>query len=1140
VGSVCGLGLLLLIAAVVMVVAISMPDHRRRSAPPEDFAEIRDEVRQAFRDQKPLADDEMLREMKVLFTQLGADFRDGDGATLKEHFDIDRMFDELVGQNVLPPELVRRRLDFIRGMHLGIGPTLQKQAPLIAWDHFEIRKIKVLPDNEAIVIVRHHTENGVVLKMRWWVVRHDTTWKIFDLDNLDMGMRFTTTMASAFEGGVANVVNLKRGIDGLDQALMALGREDFDTADRKLQEVDNEKLPRPLDGLRWMAKSCVLLNQGLFKEGLAALEKAEGLHPDMPIADLLRGVAHNGLEQWAEALKHLEKYHDLLGDDAVLCLQLGTALHGLERSSDGAAMYRKSLDLDPKNVEAFIGLLYSLSAQDKRDDVPARFAKLENRRETFNQCAEACRETQDSVGLEQLALAMKKLDPDAPDLNYYLFLAKAWTGDADDAIRLFKAALAEQKDQQKRDNYATSFLQAMVKSGKGVEAYAAAPAPLEAFRYLAAELKRGYRLDDLATLVAAHAKKKPDDLLLPFYQGEVFAEQENYLMAEKEFSAGMARPPDRVALEEFRSSRVLARYHTGKPLDAYKTIGPKDQTFEQLAFLLLEDKKFALLQKLIDLHGKTAPADDKLARLRIRLKIKQGLTADGVALFKTALAKQKQEAQRLALVNEFLLAMNDAGKNLEAYRAAPDPKQAFAYLVQFLTEEEDRPKLRKLLDAHRALHPKDHWLIFQTALLHQREGNLEKAAEEFVQWWQNAPEDKRKEQRYRCVLGLYKAGKIIKAYQEFAPRQDTFVQLAGLLIADKKSKELGELIASHRPHADDAPEFLILEARAQILAKAPDQAIPIFLKAYEKQKDPNFRKGYVNQFVQEMAEAGNGMAAYEKAPDRLVAFRNLAQTFTSGKKPDELEKLLEVHTKQHPNDPYCKFYRAEMHLLRGEMAEADREISAARALADRSNDWEFRNGFIRIRIKAGKTVAAYRELKPSRQTFATLAMQCIGEKNARELQGLIDAHSKADPGDETMPAWDLEVLWLKKDYDGTLKLLKEHEAGFFNRPRYRRKRDEYQVRSLVRLKNAKEAVVKADAIAKSKNGDTLLVLLAHAANGDLKRLLAVMDKAQAKKYVLQRAYADEDLGPILKGEPFKEFREKYPEPKEKLDADDED
>jgi tetratricopeptide (TPR) repeat protein len=1134
-----GLFALLLVGSLALVWALWPSPPPKRAPYTEDDEQRRQQLRQAFANQPLVPDDQMAREIKALLTDLGAAFRAGDGQRAADLFDADRMFDELAAQEVLPPKLLRSRAEFVSGLRVGLSQTLAQQAPLLAWSTFEVRSVKRLQGNEAVVIARHRDDAGNTLKMRWWVTRLPGTWKVYDLEDLDMGVRLSAEMGTAVAGGPGRAAGMARHAAVLRDAMVALTRGDVDTAERRLREVDGVRLPGKLEAVRLLAHAVVHLQRERPRQALDTIAKARARHPDMPVLDMLEGTTLNQLGQWDKALKRLEAYRDLLGEDDAVCTQLGLALRGVRRFPEAAASYRKALDYNPKNADAFLGLLLSLTAEDKRDDVPARFARLDNHRENFVVCAEELKKTQDGAGVEQLARAMRKLDPKFVAVDYYLCLAKAWAGRADQGVRLFRAALAGEADAKKRREYTREFLQAIARAGKPLEAYPAAPDAREAFRLLADELNKGARKDQLKGLVSAHAAKHPDDPLLPFYRGEVHVWEGKYALAEKDFSAGMARPPDRATLESFRASRVLARYHAGKALSAYREIGPRADTFRQLADLLFLDRKDDQLQALLDEHARAEPNDPDLLRYSFRLKVRRGKLDEAITLFRTALAKQADKDQRRRTVSEFLSDMAEAGKPLEGYRAPPDAREAFEIVAERLLRAGDRKGLRRLIDVHRGRDPDDPRLALYAGSLHLEEKDWAKAAAVLCAGWRKAPADLRERFRWKCVYAYYKAGRAPQAYKELGPRRETFTQLAHLLANDKKGKELEALVAAHRPHAGDDPDLLFHAARAKVLLRQPAEAAALLRQAHKKQSQDYQRRWYVTQLAQDMAEAGRPLEAYSSSPDRPAAFEALARALLTGKKAKELESLLKLHGKRHSGDTLYLFYSGELALLRNDLPAADRHFRAALAKAGPPQQWMARNGLYRARVRAGKVVETYTEVGPGPETFEALASVCLAEKNADQLGALLAAHTKAKPDDPNLTGWELERRWLKKDYEGALKLLAEHSEGALAAPRWRWTHDDYRVRCLVRLKRTDEAVRAAEGQLRGGHGNPVLVVLAHAARGGVKEALAAMDRVGRRGVYLGSCYRDPDLGPLLKTESFRPFRAKYPEPKEEPDEDDE-
>ena len=143
-----------------------VPPTPRRVALQENDKDRRNEVRQAFRNQRPLNAQEIGLQMEPLFASLGAAFRARDADRLLGHFNVERMSEHLVAQQMFPQMQGRQIQDFTRGMRQGMGQALARQSPLVQWTQFEIKHIKILDGNEAEVIVRHQVPNGVALKMR--------------------------------------------------------------------------------------------------------------------------------------------------------------------------------------------------------------------------------------------------------------------------------------------------------------------------------------------------------------------------------------------------------------------------------------------------------------------------------------------------------------------------------------------------------------------------------------------------------------------------------------------------------------------------------------------------------------------------------------------------------------------------------------------------------------------------------------------------------------------------------------------------------------------------------------------------------------------------------------------------------------
>jgi predicted Zn-dependent protease len=1083
---------------------------------------------------KPVNPVEIEMELKPLFVALGNAFRAGDRDEIGARFDPERVAEELTAFPGLPLRTTREKRDAVQELRRGLADALLPMAKTLQWTKAEIRDARRLGDFEVVAVVRHTHPDGSVRGRRWWLTRQHGEYKVYDLEWVDRGQRFSTMLASLVEEKNGKLTEVGQGMVTLREAADAvILREDADNADRKLREVARVGLPPVGEALRFLVTAEVRLRQSRFQEALDGVEQARAFQPDMPVLDLLKGTVLNKLGHWDEALKLLEAYRDLLGEDGTVCQQIGVSLRGLQRFPEAAVAHRKALDFQPKNGTAFLGLLRSLAEVDDPDDLERRFSKLDNFRANFDVFADDCEHRQLTDLLEPLAPVMHKIDPEYAPAAYYLSLFRVREGQAAEAVSLFKDALAHEPEARKKEHYTQGFLKAMAAARRFADAYRAVPDARPAFRFLAAEAKKTYHTEELRQLVTAHGRKHADDPLLPWYQAELYVRDGRYALAEKTFAAALANRPDEATLKDFRASRVEARYYTGEALSAHRDVGPREETFVQLAGLCLQDDTDAGLQALLDQHARTDPESIDLLRFRSRLRIRQDRLAEGVALFKAVLARRLSDQKRKEVVADFLNDALEAGKALDGYRAAPEAAHAFRFLAGELRAEERDDELRKLIEAHRAAQPADPWLALYQAELHLDAKAWARAAELLREGMKKADPEVRPRLHWKYVYAMYRADRGMEAYAEAGARGETFTQLVNLLAADKKGADLEALIRAHRPHAGDE-DMDYYEARARALRKQPAEAAALFQKAYGKLgEDDGRRWQYRSGFLQDMEGVGLMLEGYRAVPDKAHAFSILAGRLLSQKKDKDLAALLEEHGKAHAADVDYQCYAGELRLLRGDPAGAAEAFAAALAKSTPANDWRARYGLARARVKAGKAVETYREMAARPGTFEQLANLCVQEKDAKQLQGLIDARRQAGPEDATLAAWDLEVCWLNQDHEGALKLLTEHREDVFDLPRFRWKAQDYRVRGLVKLMRTKEAVQEATTAARTRYGNRVLLVLAHAATGDVKQTIAVLEKGRSRPYLLRSCYQDPDLGPLLRGEPFRELREKFPQPKER-------
>ncbi len=330
---------------------------------------------------QPQSDKELNKDLVVLFANLGAAFRQGNGEGIVAYFDLERMLQEFAAQSAMPVNS-----NDVRTARPTFAATLQRDAGAMHWTDTEIREVKRLNETEVVVTARHTEPDQTTKVFRWWLTRRNGAWKVYDLEAAAVALRMSIMVAAVTNEtpGLADQQGLRKAIKVLTEAMKLAGAGGNPrAAEQKLQQIDGVTLPRPLEALRLLVVGMIRLSEGQPKEAVVALNKALTLHPDLPLVDLLKGIAYNRLGQYDKAQKHLETYHNLMGDDADICFQLGESVRNQKRFPEAAVLYRKSLDLQPQQGEVFRSLLRCLSGAEDNTDLGPRFAKLTEHRAHF-------------------------------------------------------------------------------------------------------------------------------------------------------------------------------------------------------------------------------------------------------------------------------------------------------------------------------------------------------------------------------------------------------------------------------------------------------------------------------------------------------------------------------------------------------------------------------------------------------------------------------------------------------------------------------------------------------------------------------------------------------------------------------------
>ena len=518
-------------------------------------------------------------------------------------------------------------------------------------------------------------------------------------------------------------------------------------------------------------------------------------HIDPPpmSADLYRGLSHHALGNEAEAVQCLERFHRDFGGTLESWRTLGQIR--MERGDKQAALdaFRQSLDDVADQVDTLTWFYECNPPGRPEKDVAERFAKLTAPANGFEQIAGACEAMDNLDILALVSKEMLRIDPKSAPAKLALAIAESGTQPMATAAKTFREALALEKDPMRREDAVLRFLLRTTKKGQTAEACEALDDEPLFFRVAVQQMLNGGGVG-LRRMLLARAKKHPDDPVVQLFEAKRLADRGDDAEADKLFTAAVGKIDDENLRTHFDGDRIRVRYRLGKAESALDEIRPADRTLQELEYLCVNDKKHDLLDALIEHQLKKEPDSEDAHRRRMISRIRQGKFDEGIAEFKSQMAKIPPENQ-VDLTDEFLMAMVERKKSLLAYEAVADSHHAMRTLGFRLEEEGASKELEELIEAHRQKHgDTDAAVLYFTACKLEHDQAWSKAALAFRKATRAAGDRYRGESEERLIQCRYQAGQAIVALEEADPKTQAFVLLASLTIRDRNWPLLDRLI----------------------------------------------------------------------------------------------------------------------------------------------------------------------------------------------------------------------------------------------------------------------------------------------------------------------------------------------------------
>ncbi|MBT5018854.1 MAG: hypothetical protein HON04_08905 [Planctomicrobium sp.] len=390
----------------------------------ESTTEKHEEVTQSF-GQDAIVDSEVnLEEIQSFMEQLGRDIKSGEVDKLTRSLDIRLMMSSLKQQGMIPKQFNVLDPEFLKMMNKKMATRLSDPLTGWTWERVEVRSVRKISDDEVVCYCRSWDTDGIPMKWRWWLMKSSQSWKVYDVENLDVGIRFSTIMATTFQAAGNSSLNLSE-LQSLVGAFQLVAEGRLDEALAQLDLVKDVKFPPLFDSMRWMGYAVVYQEQGEPEEAILAAKKAIELNSDSPIMHLLAAKSYNLMGEYESAIKEIDFYAQKLAKDSSYHLMRGDAFQGLGETDKAIEAYQAGVKDDPLSGDNIYGLIQTLP-KDQDDLIIESIEKLTDKPEWFVGMCQISFDEETPATLERLIRVFKEVIPDDDNIEFYENELKLW------------------------------------------------------------------------------------------------------------------------------------------------------------------------------------------------------------------------------------------------------------------------------------------------------------------------------------------------------------------------------------------------------------------------------------------------------------------------------------------------------------------------------------------------------------------------------------------------------------------------------------------------------------------------------------------------------------------------------------------
>lgn len=755
-------------------------------------------------------------EIEAIFVNIEECIANRDNESLREHIDFDRLLRriELTGSLYDWSSLEKRMVRSELKDYVDAGTF---------WGEIQVVGVVMPPgdSNSRVVYALCESTEGETSEDRFWLARSDGTWKLYDWEQLDLGLSISREYGAYCKYlDTPALKGFNRWAELVQESDQFVVDGDYEKAGAKLRLAELEQSPAELQGYKWILTAYRWSAMGNAKETIRC-SKAVPKPRETP------GVYYNLAyhQQWTnpkEALKNALIYEEIVGPNYELVQIKARLLEDLNRKQESLEARKMLLSMRPGDPTTLLSYLVALP-EEHRSAIEPILSELDDPIKVVSEMVSDA-QYQDYTAFEYLVDYLKRESPNDPATLHAMGSVEQHRGEYEKAADLFHQAYNTEKTIDVRDIYADSYVAVMQDWGKVLNALQEVPdvqQAIESLLYSYEDFDSELTEEEYEAVIDLYFSRFPTELNAIKRKVTQAIEKQQYEKAQQILGRALEqlpakKPTDPTANEDaydeieyyresFQESVARILYEQGLLRQAYDAPGDKTERLEQLARLALADKRIDDVRQLLSWHQQVAPNDRQALFVWSDLESELGNTDIAIEFYKRGLkATIEDESWYRDILFKRLCLKADRWRDY--YSIAKEPSEAFYDLSDDFIENHQWQDLDALTREHRAKAPDDPRLIKSAA-----EAAWER--KHYDAYLRYANELLRTDDEE--LLALYERERIVQRMLSSELRQQRWA--SALSRAQKKLDNDGEsqllaIVSAARGDAIDAKKFAVTSA----------------------------------------------------------------------------------------------------------------------------------------------------------------------------------------------------------------------------------------------------------------------------------------------------------------------------------------